>query len=69
MDQLWIVIILLALAFAGLSIRILIKKNGEFSSKDIGRSEAMRKRGIHCIRTQDVEMRHPKNKIDVKSIK
>ncbi len=68
MDQVWIVIALLGLAFIGLSIRIIVKKNGQFSSKDIGQSEAMRKRGIHCIRTQDVQMRHPKNKIDVKSI-
>ncbi len=68
MAQLWIIILLLGLAVAGLCIRVILKKNGRFSSKDIGQSEAMHKRGIHCIRTQDVEMRHPKHKIDVKSL-
>ncbi|MCQ2325342.1 MAG: hypothetical protein MJZ58_04045 [Paludibacteraceae bacterium] len=69
MDKIWIGILLLGLGFVGLCVRIILKKNGRFSSKDIGQSEAMHKRGIYCIRTQDVEMRRPKkNKIDVKSL-
>lgn len=69
MSQLWVVIGLVGLAVIGLSIRVLLKKNGRFSSTDIGRSEAMRKRGIRCIRTQDAQARmENKNKIDTKKL-
>lgn len=69
MNQLWIVIVLVGLAFIGLSIRLLLKKDGRFSSTDIGHSEAMRKRGVSCIRTQDAKDRiGNKNKIDTKTL-
>ncbi len=69
MEQLWIVIGLVGLAVIGLCIRIILRKNGRFSSTDIGRSEAMRKRGISCIRTQDTKARlGNKNKIDIKKL-
>lgn len=69
MNQLWIVIGLVGLAVIGLCIRIILKKDGRFSSTDIGRSEAMRKRGISCIRTQDAKERiKNKNKIDIKKL-
>ncbi|MCQ2312140.1 MAG: hypothetical protein MJZ84_01650 [Paludibacteraceae bacterium] len=46
-----------------------MKKDGRFSSTDIGGSEAMRKRGISCIRTQDAKERiKNKNKIDIKKL-
>lgn len=60
MKEILIVIGLVAAAMALLAIRIILKKNGQFSSHDIGASEAMRKRGIHCIRTQDWLERQPK---------
>lgn len=44
---------LVALAFLLFSIRILIKKNGHFSSQHIGQSKAMKQRGIQCAQTQD----------------
>jgi len=60
-------IVLVALAMMGLCIRVLVKKNGRFSSQHIGGNKAMRERGIHCVNTQDYEQRH-KKKINVKNI-
>jgi len=60
---------LLLLAMAGLSIRIILKKNGRFSSKHISQSKEMRERGIHCVNTQDYEARcHNERKINVKQL-
>jgi len=56
MDFLYIflpILALIALGFILMSIRILIKKNGQFSSQHIGQSSAMKKRGVHCAQTQD----------------
>jgi len=60
-------IVLLALAMVGLCVRVILKKNGRFSSQHIGASRAMRERGIHCVNTQDYEMRHQK-KINIKNL-
>lgn len=51
------ILALVALALVLLSIRILIKKNGRFSSQHIGQSRAMKKRGIQCAQTQDRQAR------------
>ena len=48
-----IIFVLCAIGFALFSIRILIKKNGRFSSQHVGQSKAMRKRGVYCAQTQD----------------
>lgn len=48
-----IVAILLAIALAGLGISLLVKKNGRFPETHIGRSKAMKERGIHCANTTD----------------
>ncbi len=38
-------------------IKVIMRKNGTFSSQHIHDSEAMRERGIHCVMDQDREMR------------
>lgn len=50
-----ITIALLFLSMALLSVRVILKKNGRFSSKHIGQSKAMRERGIGCVNSQDFE--------------
>jgi len=40
-----------------LLIKVLVRKNGRFSSQHIHDSEAMRERNIHCVMDQDREMR------------
>lgn len=48
-----IVIGLLAMAIVLMCVRILLRKDGTFSSQDVGQSKAMRQRGIGCTRSQD----------------
>jgi len=60
-------ILIVGLAVIGLCVRIILKKNGRFSSQHIGGNKAMRERGIHCVNTQDYEMRH-QQKINIKKL-
>ena len=46
--------ILLVIAFAGLAITMLIKKNGRFPNTHISGSEELRNRGISCAQYNDV---------------
>lgn len=57
------------LALVLLSVRVLCKRNGRFSSQHISQSPTMRQRGIHCATSQDREerMANP-NKIDPKQL-
>ena len=55
--KLLIVILLLAAAFILLSVRVILKRNGRFSSQHISQSKTMRERGIHCATSQDREAR------------
>lgn len=48
-------VLIIAICVALLSLRILLKKGGTFSSKDVGESQAMRARGIGCTKEQDRE--------------
>ena len=41
-------------------VKVLFKRNGEFSSQHIHDSQAMHERGIHCVMDQDSEMRSKK---------
>lgn len=67
-EILW-AIIALFVAFLLLSIRIIVKRNGVFSSKHISQSKAMRDRGIGCATSQDREARKDdEKKIDVKEL-
>lgn len=49
--------LIIAIAVAFLLVKLIFKKNGQFSSQHIHDSEAMRQRGIHCVMDQDREMR------------
>lgn len=44
---------IVGIALILLSIRLLLKRNGEFGSQHIGQSRAMRQRGIHCAQSTD----------------
>ena len=46
-----------AVAFALLSIKVLLKRNGKFSSQDVHDNPGLRKQGIHCVMDQDREAR------------
>lgn len=46
-----------AVAFALLSIKLLLKRNGKFSSQHVHDNPCLRKQGIHCVMDQDREAR------------
>lgn len=46
-----------AVAFALLSIKVLLKRNGKFSSQHVHDNPGLRKQGIHCVVDQDREAR------------
>ena len=47
--------LIIAIALAMLSIKIIIKKGGKFSSQHIHDNVHLRKKGIHCVLEQDRE--------------
>ncbi len=49
--------LIIAIAMAFLCVKVIFKRNGQFSSQHIHDSEAMRQRGIHCVLDQDREQR------------
>ena len=46
-----------AVAFALLSIKLLLKRNSKFSSQHVHDNPGLRKQGIHCVMDQDREAR------------
>lgn len=57
LESLLLSVLIIAIALALLLVKVLIRKNGSFSSQHIHDSEAMRARGIHCVIDQDSEAR------------
>ena len=55
-----ITVLIIAICIALLSVKVIFKKDGKFSSQHIHDSEAMRERGIHCVMDQDRELRNQK---------
>lgn len=59
--------VLLSLAIIGvavlfLSVKILLKPKGKFSSQHVSDNPALRKQGIHCVMKQDKEAREAADK-------
>ena len=46
-----------AVSFALLSIKVLLKRNGKFSSQHVHYNPGLRKQVIHCVMDQDREAR------------
>ena len=49
--------VIIAIAFALLAVKLLVLKNGKFTSQHIHDNAALRKQGIHCVIDQDKEAR------------
>ncbi len=46
-------VVLMAIAFAGLAIKILVEKRGQFPNLHIGANPHMKARGVTCAQTFD----------------
>ena len=49
--------VIIAIGMAFFCVKLIFRKNGNFTSQHIHDSEAMRERGIHCVMDQDRELR------------
>lgn len=56
-ETLLVSVLIIAIAVALLCVRIILKKNGKFSSQHIHDNPLLRKNGIHCVMDQDHEAR------------
>ena len=50
-------VLIIAISMALLSVKLLFKKNGKFSSQHVHDNPGLRKQGIHCVVDQDREAR------------
>ena len=56
-EILLISMLIIAISLALLSVKVIFRRNGEFTSQHIHDSEATRERGIGCVIEQDREER------------
>ena len=67
-ETLLVSILIIAAGMLLLLVKVLLRRNGTFSSQHIHDSKAMRERGIHCVMDQDREMRRtPRTAVKEKS--
>lgn len=56
-----IAIVVIGASILLLGIKVFFVKNGKFPNPHVGGNEAMRKRNIGCVQSQDYEARHKPN--------
>ena len=56
-ETLLLTVLIIAIAMAFLFVKMLLKKNGRFSSQHVHDNPGLRKQGIHCVMDQDREAR------------
>ena len=52
-------LLIIAIAMALFSVKLIFKKNGKFSSQHVHDNPGLRKMGIHCVVDQDRERVKP----------
>ena len=67
MEYLILTVLIIAIAAILLSVKVILRKNGSFTSQHIHDSQAMRDKGIHCVLDQDREERRRKPAVREKS--
>ena len=56
-ETLLLTVFIIAIAMALLCVKVLLKKNGRFSSQHVHDNPGLRKQRIHCVMDQDREAR------------
>ncbi len=63
-------VILVALAFAGFAVTILLRKGGKFPNTHVSGNKHLRKEGITCAQTQDrIEQRKAWEKTNFREVR
>ena len=58
-------VLIIAISVALLSVKLIFKKNGKFSSQHVHDNPGLRKLGIHCVLDQDREARNKGNRKNI----
>ncbi len=58
-------VLIIAISVALLSVKLIFKKNGKFSSQHVHDNPGLRKLGIHCVLDQDREARSKGNRKNI----
>ncbi len=56
-ETLLLSVLIIAIGMVLLCVKVIVKKNGKFSSQHIHDNPALRRQGIHCVIDQDREAR------------
>ena len=56
-----LVVVLLALAVAGLAVTILVKKDGKFPDGEISHNKELRRQGIICAKEEELRLWRKRN--------
>lgn len=56
-ETLLLSVLIIAISVVLLSVKLIVKRGGRFSSQHVKDNPALRKRGIHCVIDQDREAR------------
>ncbi len=63
-------VLLVALAMAGMAIRILVKKGGKFPNTHVSGNRYLKRQGVYCSQTQDrLEQTKAWKKVDYGNLK
>lgn len=54
-------VLIIAICITLLSVKLIVRKNGKFSSQHVHDNPALRKKNIHCVIEQDREARQQIN--------
>ena len=57
LEVLLLSVLIIAISVALLSVKVILKKNGKFSSQHVHDTPGLRKKRIHCVLDQDREAR------------
>lgn len=57
LEVLLLSVLIIAISVALLSVKVILKKNGKFSSQHVQDNPGLRKKRIHCVLDQDREAR------------
>jgi len=56
-ETLLLSVLIIAICVALLCVKIILRKNGQFSSQHVHDNPGLRRKGIHCVVDQDKEAR------------
>ena len=57
-ETLLLTVLIIAIAMALLCVKVLLKKNGRFSSQHVHDNPGLRKQGIHCVMDREARQRN-----------